>query len=126
MTVESKLDRIDTGVAGLNDILLGGLPAGQMYLVEGQPGTGKTTLAMQFIVAGMKSGEKGLYITLSESLSELQGSARSHGWDVAQIPIAEFVPAEASLSPEQQYTVFHPSEVELAETVQKLTALIER
>jgi circadian clock protein KaiC len=117
--------RIDTGVTGLNDILSGGLPAGQMYLLEGTPGTGKTTLAMQFIMAGVKSGQKALYVTLSESRAELQSSARSHGWDADSLPIAEFIPEEASLSPEQQYTVFHPSEVELAATVQKLTQLIE-
>lgn len=126
MAKQAETPRIDTGVAGLNDILADGLPAGQMYLIEGEPGTGKTTLAMQFILAGTHAGEKGLYITLSESKSELEGSARSHGWNIEDIPIAEFIPAEASLSPEQQYTVFHPSEVELAETVQKLTELIER
>ncbi len=126
MNTVPMLHRIDTGVTGLNNILAGGLPTGQMYLIEGQPGTGKTTLAMQFIAAGMRNGEKGLYVTLSESRSELEASAASHGWDLGQIPIAEFIPAEASLSPEQQYTVFHPSEVELAETVQKLTGLIEQ
>lgn len=117
--------RIDTGVGGLNDILSGGLPSGQMYLLEGDPGTGKTTLAMQFIIAGVRAGKKALYITLSESRAELENSARSHGWDTGELPIAEFVPAEASLNPEQQYTVFHPSEVELAATIQKLTQLIE-
>ncbi len=126
MAKQSKAERIDIGVDGLNDILGEGLPAGQMYLIEGEPGTGKTTLAMQFILAGTKAGEKGMYITLSESKSELEGSARSHDWNIEDIPIVEFIPAEASLSPEQQYTVFHPSEVELAETVQKLTELIER
>ncbi len=117
--------RIDTGVSGLNDVLSGGLPAGQMYLVEGDPGTGKTTLAMQFVIQGVRAGVKSLYITLSESRRELEDTARSHGWEIAELPIAEFIPAEASLSPEQQYTVFHPSEVELAETIQKLTQLID-
>lgn len=120
-----KIRRLDVGVAGLNDILLGGLPAGQMYLLEGDPGTGKTTVAMQFILAGMRAGEKGLYVTLSEPAAELEASARSHGWDGVELPIAEFVPAEASLSPDQQYTVFHPSEVELAGTIHRLTQLIE-
>ncbi len=125
--MESALEiaRISSGVSGLDDILLGGLPAGQMYLVEGDPGTGKTTLAMQFIMDGVRKGESGLYVTLSEPKSELEASARSHGWDTRLLPIAEFVPAEASLSPEQQYTVFHPSEVELAGTIQKLTDLID-
>ena len=117
--------RIDTGISGLNDILSGGLPTGQMYLLEGTPGTGKTTLALQFVRTAILSGEKALYITLSESKRELEASARSHGWKNEELSIAEFVPEEASLSPEQQYTVFHPSEVELASTIQKLTGLIE-
>ncbi len=121
-----KSTRLATGVPGLDDILSGGLPSGQMYLLEGDPGTGKTTLAMQFVMSGVKAGEKALYITLSEPASELQGSALSHGWDTELLPIAEFVPEEASFSPEQQYTVFHPSEIELATTIQRLTAEIER
>src|SRR5580698_9986392 len=72
--------KIDTGVSGLDDILLGGLPAGQMYLLEGDPGTGKTTVGMQFIMAGTRHNEKSLYVTLSESRGELAGSAVSHGW----------------------------------------------
>jgi len=94
--------RIETGVSGLDDILSGGFPAGQMYLIEGDPGTGKTTLAMQFILAGVGQGGKSIYITLSESHDELENSARSHGWNPADLPIAEFVPAEASLHPEEQ------------------------
>ncbi len=117
--------RIDTGVQGLNDILCGGLPAGQMYLLEGTPGTGKTTLAMQFIRTALLAGEKALYITLSESKRELEASALSHGWQSEELSIAEFVPEEAILYPEQQYTVFHPSEIELASTIHKLTQLID-
>ena len=124
--LEKTSSRLDTGISGFNEILLGGLPPGQMYLLEGDPGTGKTTVAMQFIMAGIAMGEKALYITLSEPRSELEGSARSHGWDPVHLPIAEFVPEQASLSPDQQYTVFHPSEVELASTIQKLTDLIDR
>jgi circadian clock protein KaiC len=126
MSSQLSISRLDTGIPGLNQILLGGLPQGQMYLIEGDPGTGKTTLAMQFIQAGVAKGEKALYITLSEPRSELELSMRSHGWDPAGIPIAEFTPAEASLSPQEQYTVFHPSEVELAGTVQRLTEEIDR
>src|ERR1700744_1917017 len=117
--------RLKTGISGLDDILGGGLPVGQMYLVEGTPGTGKTTLAMQFVMAGNRDGQNGLYVTLSESKVELESTAKSHGWRTEDISIEEFVPAEASLSPEQQYAVFHPSEVELASTIQKLTSLIE-
>ena len=126
MEIRPAPQRLDTGVRGLNAILKGGLPSGQMYLLEGDPGTGKTTLAMQFIIAGQRSGQRGLYITLSEPISELQGSARSHGWNMDDLPIAEFTPDEASLSPEQQYTVFHPSEIELAQTIERLTAEIDR
>ena len=125
MSFLTQSPRIDTGVSGLNDILSGGLPAGQMYLLEGTPGTGKTTLALQFIRTAIMAEESALYITLSESKRELEASARSHGWKDEELSIAEFIPAEASLSPDQQYTVFHPSEVELASTIQKLTDLIE-
>ncbi len=119
------MKRMPTGVQGLDGILSGGLPSGQMYLLEGDPGTGKTTLAMQFIMEGVRQGEKCVYITLSEPRSELELSMRSHGWDPAEVPIAEFVPEEASLAPAQQYTVFHPSEVELANTIEKLIGAIE-
>jgi circadian clock protein KaiC len=125
MSAQGSFVRLDTGISGLNDILLGGLPAGQMYLVEGEPGAGKTTLAMQFIRAGSLQGERGLYITLSEPQAELEASIRSHGWDPSEVPIAEFTPAEAGLSPEEQYTVFHPSEIELATTIQRLTSAID-
>jgi len=121
----TKIERLDTGIEGLNDILHGGLPPGQMYLLEGEPGTGKTTLACQFIRAGKLRGERTLYITLSEPRSELALSIRSHGWESEDIPIAEFTPAEASLSAEEQYTVFHPSEIELATTIQRLTSTID-
>ncbi len=117
--------RLHTGVQGLDDILGGGLPAGQMYLLEGTPGTGKTTVAMQFIRTAILAGERALYVTLSESRQELEASALSHGWAPGELSIAEFIPEEASLNPDQQYTVFHPSEVELATTVQKLTDLID-
>ena len=118
--------RVDTGVPGLDDILHGGLPAGQMYLLEGDPGTGKTTLAMQFVIAGVRAGERALYVTLSEPRSELEASAVAHGWSPDDLPIAEFVPAEASLRPEEQYTMFHPSEVELSDTIQRLIKLFNQ
>lgn len=125
MDASAQPPRVDTGVLGLNEILSGGLPSGQMYLLEGTPGTGKTTLAMQFVRTGILAGERALYVTLSESKRELELSARSHGWSADELSIAEFIPEEASLNPSQQYTVFHPSEVELATTIQMLTSLIE-
>lgn len=126
MAARYEPKRIPTGITGLDDILSGGLPSGQMYLLEGDPGTGKTTVAMQFIMQGVRNGEKALYITLSESRAELQASAQSHDWDTDLIPIREFLPSEANVSPEQQYTVFHPSEIELADTVKRLTDLVDQ
>ncbi len=124
MATNGSFDRLPTGVAGLDEILGGGLPAGQMYLLEGDPGTGKTTIAMQFMLAGHAAGQRSLYITLSEPTSELLSSARSHGWNF-EIPIVEFVPDGVTLEAEQQYTVFHPSDVELATTIRRLIAEIE-
>jgi circadian clock protein KaiC len=115
--------RLRTGVEGLDDILHGGLPKGHLYLVEGDPGTGKTTLALQFLLEGAKNGENGMYITLSESKQELEQVARSHGWSLDALTIYEMVPSDEDLFPEAQYTVFHPSEVELADTI---TAIVEQ
>ena len=118
--------RTTTGVPGLDDILHGGLPSGQMYLVEGDPGTGKTTIALQFIIEGARLGERTLYVTLSESKAELEAAAASHGWSLEGVEMVEFVPEEAALSAEDSYTVFHPNEVELASTIKKLIEEIER
>lgn len=106
-----------TGIPGLDDILHGGFPAGHLYLIEGDPGTGKTTLALQFLLEGIRQGERVLYVTLSESVEELQQSALSHGWSLEGVEIVEMIPPDDDLKPEAQYTVFHPSEVELADTI---------
>ncbi len=116
-------DRIFTGIRGLDDILNGGLPKGHLYLVEGDPGTGKTTLALQFLLEGIRNGESVIYVTLSESKAELEQVARSHGWPVESLAIYEMVPPQDDLGGEAQYTVFHPSEVELADTI---TAILEQ
>src|ERR1700743_3437778 len=118
-----RRDRIPTGISGLDDILNGGLPQGHLYLVEGDPGTGKTTLALQFLLAGIKQGERVIYVTLSESRKELEQVAQSHGWSTESLQIYEMTPAEDDLGPEAQYTVFHPSEVELADT---MTAILQQ
>lgn len=114
-----------TGVPGLDDILQGGLTRNRIYLLEGDPGAGKTTLAIQFLLTGEALGEKGLYITLSESLAELTSVMRSHQWDPAAIEIREFIATEEGLAPDAQVTMYHPSEVELSETIRRIITAVE-
>ena len=109
-------ERVSTGIAGLDNILCGGLDPNRLYLVEGEPGTGKTTLALQFLLNGVSRGEKGLYVTLSESESELRVVARRHGWSFDGLAIFELIPPESILDPERELTLFHPAEMELSET----------
>ena len=118
-------ERLSTGVGGLDDILGGGFPSRHLYLIEGDPGTGKTTIALHFLLEGVKRGEKGLYVTLSESKSELLGVARSHGWSLDGITIYEMTPQAEEVQPEAQYTVFHPAEVELADTVGAVLKVVD-
>src|ERR1700683_3987604 len=117
---------VKTGVPGLDHILFGGLPANHLYLIEGDPGTGKTTLALQFLLEGLRSGEKGLYVTLSETKSELNTVAKSHGWSLNGIGLFELASLEQRLQATEQYTVFHPSEVELSETTSRICEEVER
>ncbi len=117
--------RLSTGVAGLDDILGGGLPPDRLYLVQGDPGTGKTTVAMQFLLEGVKRGEKVLFITLSETQDELAAVARSHGWSLEGVHVFELSAAQQHRSAEQN-TLFHPSEVELNEVTQVLLDEVER
>lgn len=112
----SQADRISTGSPGLDDILCGGLDANRVYLYEGRPGTGKTTLAMQFLLEGVREGERVLYVTLSETRRELELVTYRHGWSLQNVDVFELVPPETTLDPEQELTVFHPAEVELNET----------
>jgi circadian clock protein KaiC len=109
--------RVGTGISGLDDVLGGGLDPDRLYLVEGEPGTGKTTIALQFLLEGARRGERGLYITLSESEHELRLVATRHGWSMDELSIFELVPPEASLDPDREQTLFHPAEMELAETI---------
>jgi circadian clock protein KaiC len=118
-------ERAATGVEGLDDILNGGFTPYRLYLVEGMPGSGKTTLAFQFLMEGARRGESVLYVTLSETLEEIQSVAVAHGWALAGVAVREFVPTAEMLGPGEQYTVFHPSEVELSETTQKILADVE-
>jgi circadian clock protein KaiC len=118
--------RLGTGSAGLDTVLEGGFPANRLYLVEGDPGTGKTTLALQFLLEGARRGEPVLYVTLSETKEELTAVAGSHGWSLEGVCLHELVPPEESLKAEAQYTIFHPSEVELGETTRAVIEEVER
>jgi circadian clock protein KaiC len=113
--------RLGTGVVGLDDILHGGLEKGFLYLIEGSPGAGKTTLGLQFLLEGAKHGEAGLYISLAESEMELRHVASSHGFELDNITLAKIAPPEIA-SPEGQYTVFQPAEVELADVLETILA----
>jgi circadian clock protein KaiC len=117
---------LSTGIAGLDDILGGGFSHNHLYLIEGDPGTGKTTIALQFLLEGARLGQKGLYVALSESRAELLEIAESHGWSLESVNIFEMIPDDNELKPEAQYTVFHPSEVELADTTGAVLAEVER
>jgi circadian clock protein KaiC len=121
---ESEVARAGTGVAGLDDILGGGLPTNHLYLLDGEPGTGKTTLAMQFLLEGVAKGDRGLYVTLSESASELKAVAQSHGWNLDGIDIFE-LSKDSARDLEEGYTIFHPAEVELQQTVDEVLKAVE-
>src|SRR4030095_16660785 len=115
-----------TGIAGLDDIMAGGFACDRLFLVEGVPGSGKTTLALQFLMAGAKLGEPMLYVTLSETEEELRSVADSHGWDLAGVTIRELTPSESELEPDEQNMMFHPSELELAETTRRILQDVDR
>jgi circadian clock protein KaiC len=121
----SQEERASTGISGLDDVLGGGLPAHHLYLVEGNPGAGKTTLALQFLRRGADRGDKGLYVTLSETEVELRTVAGSHGWTLDGIEVFELVSSEG-LGPEAEQSILHPSEIELGETVRGVMAAVDR
>jgi circadian clock protein KaiC len=119
-------DRLQTGISGFDDILNGGLIPHRLYLVDGDPGAGKTTLALQYLLEGAKVGQRSLYITLSETKEELNTVAASHGWNLDSIEIVEILASEKDLTSDTQLTMYHPSEVELSETTQAILDAVER
>jgi circadian clock protein KaiC len=121
----TSIPLLSSGVAGLDDILAGGLPARRLYLLDGAPGTGKTTLALQFLLAGVANGERGLYVTLSESEEELGQVVASHGWSLDGIDVVE-LPTEDPETGGEGYTIFHPAEVELQVVIDRMFALVEK
>src|SRR5215510_3014505 len=116
---------VSTGIPGLDELLSGGLTADRMYLVQGDPGTGKTTLAMQFLMEGRQRGESCLYVTLSETTNELCAVATSHGWSLDGIELFQLAAADSPAA-QDDYTLYHPSEVELSETVEAMLSVVER
>lgn len=125
MSSQTSEPSLSTGVPGLDAILGGGLLPSRIYLIEGDPGTGKTTTGLQFLAEGARRGESVLYITLAETAEELKAVAASHGWDISGIQVCEVLPSEELLKPEEQYTMFHPSEVEMASTLKQILSAAE-
>ena len=118
-------DLVSVGIPGLDNVLLGGIPADRVYLIEGDPGAGKTTLALQYLLEGRRRGEQCLYVTLSETADELRAVAQSHGWKLDGIHLTELATAEASLTADAENTMFYPSEVELSQVTERLLHDVE-
>jgi circadian clock protein KaiC len=117
---------IPTSVPGLDDVLMGGFVRGGFYLIQGDPGSGKTTVALQYVLARIQAGEPCLYITLTESMRDLENAARSHGWSIEQIEFCDLTRSAANLAGEPEASVFHPSETELGETTQAIFEAVEK
>src|SRR5215475_6065320 len=116
-----------TGVPGLDDVLGGGFLPGHVFLIEGNPGTGKTTIALHFLLEGAEAGERGLYITLSETERELRAGAASHGWSIGErIEVFEVVPADSLLDSEQRQSLLYSSDLELGEAIKAIFEAFER
>src|SRR3984893_13443940 len=127
MDDKPQLSKARTGIPGLDDILIGGLARNRLFLFEGTPGTGKTTLALQFLLEGARIREKGLYITLSETERELRESAASHGWSLDEsIDVFELTPPESLLDEKQQQSLLYSSDLELGETTKRIFEAMER
>lgn len=127
MTLDTLDSRAETGILGLDHVLSGGFVRRRMYLLEGSPGAGKTTVSLQFLIEGARNGERCLYITLSETEEELRDAADSHGWTIPDgIDIIELTPPESLLDADQQQSVLYSSDLELGETTKRIFEAIER
>src|SRR6187551_3823077 len=114
------MSELTTGVKGLDEILRGGLPQNRVYLVEGTPGAGKTTLAMQFLLQGAREKQRSMYVTLSETAEELHSSAGSHGWSLEGVRIREYIITETSVERDREVTMYHTQELELGDTLARM------
>ena len=124
--MSKELQRSATGVPGLDEVLHGGLIPSRFYLIDGDPGAGKTTLALQYLLNGVKAGETCLYVTLSETKEELTDGARSHGWSLDGLNIIELIADDRVLANGDELTMYHPSEVELTQTTRRVLEAVER
>ena len=127
MSEDPNVEKAQTGVFGLDDILVGGLSKGHVFLLEGNPGTGKTTIALQFLIQGSEVGERGLYVTLSETERELRAGAASHGLTIDEnIEVFELAPPETLLDDDRQQSLLYSSDLELGETIKLILEAFER
>ena len=125
LTLPASQPTVSTGIAGLDSLLKGGFTPNRIYLVEGLPGTGKTTMSLQFLLEGRDRGERGLYVALSETAGELLAVGASHGWSLDGIELFQ-LPSPHTAAVEEQYTLYHPAEVELGDTIRALVAVVDR
>jgi circadian clock protein KaiC len=114
------MNSLTTGIKGLDDILRGGLPQNRVYLVEGTPGAGKTTLAMQFLLQGAREGQRSMYVTLSETEEELRASATSHGWSLEGVAVREYIITDTSIERDREVTMYHTPDLELGDTMSRM------